>query len=143
MLDADVNERARFKGNVFGAIVALLVQYGLGVGANLYATLPADDRHKSLFPAFGAAISNGPAVVAAHAVFGTLLLFAAASAFARGLRFGRPLFAALAAAGLAAVVVAWISGATFVGHMNDGASLTMALTAGVAIFCYALILVVA
>jgi hypothetical protein len=137
------NDRMRLRRNVFGATVVLLIQYALGISANLYATLPASDRHKSPFSAFATAVSNGPAVVAAHALVGTLLLVAAVSAFVRGLRSGRPPIAVLTGVALAAVLIAWLSGASFVGHMNNGASFTMALAAGVAILSYVIILLIA
>jgi hypothetical protein len=128
---------------VLGALAALLVQYGLGIGANLYSTLPASDQHKSLFAGFGAAVSKGPGLVTAHAIFGTLLLVAAIGAFVRGLRSGRSLLAVLAGVALAAVLAAWLAGAAFIGHMSNGSSLSMALSAAVAIYCYALILYLA
>jgi hypothetical protein len=41
---------------------------------------------------------------------------------------------------LLGIVVAWLSGARFVGTMASGASLTMAVASGVSILCYALVL---
>jgi hypothetical protein len=48
------------RASTLAALVVLLLQYGLGIGANLYATLPASDHGKSIFPAFAAAITKGP-----------------------------------------------------------------------------------
>lgn len=138
-----MGDRRRFRGSVLGALVGLLIQYGIGIGANLYVSLPASDRHKSLFAGFGAAISKGPGTVTAHAILGTLLLFAAVGAFTRGLRMGRPLMAVLTGIALAAILVAWLSGSMFIGHQTNGSSLSMALSAAVAIYCYALILYLA
>jgi hypothetical protein len=45
-----------------------------------------------------------------------------------------------AALALAAIVVAWLSGARFVGTATNGASLAMAIATGVATLAYTLIL---
>jgi len=68
---------ALLRASTLGALVVLLLQYGLGIDANLYATLPASDHGKSIFPGFAAAITKGPNIVIAHAVLGTLLLIGA------------------------------------------------------------------
>ncbi len=128
------------QANTLAALVMLLIQYGLGIGANLYLTLPQADHGKSLFPAFGAAVVHGPVVVTLHALLGTLLLGAALGVVIRGLRASRPLLGAFAGIALAAIVVAWLSGASFVGKTTNGASLAMALATGIAILAYVLVL---
>jgi hypothetical protein len=65
---------ALLRASTLGALVVLLLQYGLGIDANLYATLPGSDHGKSIFPGFAAAITKGPSIVIAHVVLGTLLL---------------------------------------------------------------------
>src|SRR5258708_12763741 len=59
--------------------VMLLVQYGLGMGVNLYAKVPAADHATGLAPALGRALTSQPAVLAAHAVLGLQILLAAFS----------------------------------------------------------------
>jgi hypothetical protein len=49
---------ALLRASTLGALVVLLLQYGLGIDANLYATLPASDHGKSIFPGFAAAITR-------------------------------------------------------------------------------------
>src|SRR5579864_5278678 len=44
---------AGLRANTLAALVMLLFQYGLGVGANLYATLPTADHGKDLLSALG------------------------------------------------------------------------------------------
>jgi len=52
------------------AVLALTVaEYLIGMGVNLYVTVPRADHGSSL----GAEISNGPAVLSLHAVAGLLL----------------------------------------------------------------------
>jgi hypothetical protein len=128
------------RASTLGALVVLLLQYGLGIDANLYATLPASDHGKSIFPGFAAAITMGPNIVIAHAVLGTLLLIGAVIVVVRALRTRlRPLIA-LAAIALAAIIAAWFSGARLVGTSTNGASLAMAIATAVAILAYILIL---
>ena len=114
------------RGNCMGAAVLLIVQFGLGIGVNLYVTLPA---HKSFFSTV-----FGSATLAVHAVVALALLGAAISALVRALRARRAV--AFTAVGLAAILAAAIFGASFVGSQNNGASLGMALATAAAMFCY-------
>jgi hypothetical protein len=117
---------AALRGNCMGAAVLLIVQFGLGMGLNLYVTLPAG---KSFF-----ATVFSSAALAAHAIVALALLGAAISALVRAIRARRAV--AFTSAGLAAIVVAVGAGASFAGHQSNGASLTMALATAVAMFCY-------
>jgi hypothetical protein len=117
---------AALRGTCMGAAVLLIVQFGLGVGVNLYVTLPA---HKSFF-----ATVFGSAAVAAHAIVALALLGAAIAALVRALRARRVVV--FTSAGLAAIVAAAAAGVSFAASQSDGASLAMALAAAVAMFCY-------
>jgi len=109
-----------------GAAVLLIVQFGLGIGVNLYVTLPA---HKAFLSTV-----FGSAVLAVHAIVALALLGAAIAALVRAIRARRVVvFMAL---GLAAIVAAAIAGASFVGNQATGASLAMALATAVAMFGY-------
>ena len=114
------------RGNCMGAAVLLIVQFGLGIGVNLYVTLPA---HKAFLSTV-----FGSAVLAGHAIVALALLGAAIAALVRAIRARRVVvFMAL---GLAAIVAAAIAGASFVGNQATGASLAMALATAVAMFGY-------
>ena len=126
--------------NAFAAIVLLLLEFGLGVGVNLYATLPASDHGRNLFPAFGSAVTGGPVVLAIHAVLGTILLITGISAVVRASLVRQSALIVITAVSLLGIVVAWLSGAQFVGTKATGASVTMAVATGVSILCYALVL---
>ena len=117
---------AALRGNCMGAAVLLIVQFGLGIGLNLYVTLP---KHKSFFSTV-----FGSATLAAHFIVAILLLGAAIGALVRAVRSRRAIV--FTSAGFAAVVAAWIAGATFAGNQSTGASLAMALATAVGVFCY-------
>jgi hypothetical protein len=128
------------RANALAGLVMLLIECSLGISVNLYSTLPASDRGKTLFAGFGAAVGSGPALVALHAILGTLLLITGIAALIRASRLrARPLIA-MSAGALIATLVAWLSGSEFIAHTRNSASLAMALAAAVAILCYALLI---
>lgn len=128
------------RANCFAALVMLLIEFGLGITVNLYANIPGADHGKGLFSAFGAAVAHGPISLTLHALLGTLLLISSVTAFFRALPVGRTVFIASTGVAFIAILVAWMSGAKFVGSMTNSASLTMALAAGVAVLSYAIVL---
>lgn len=128
------------RANALAAVVMLLMQYCLGISVNLYATLPASDHDKFLFAGFTSAIGDGPLLLSLHALLGTLLLITATAALLRSSRLAATAPIALTAIALLAIVIAWLAGSEFVGHMENGSSLTMALATAVAILCYALVI---
>ena len=117
---------ATLRGNAMGATVLLLAQVGLGMGINLYVSLPA---HKSFLSTV-----FGSAVLAVHAIVALALLGAAISALVRAIRNRRAV--AFTAVGLAAILAAAAAGASFAGSQSNGASLSMALATVVALLCY-------
>jgi len=113
-------------GNCMGAAVLLIIQFGIGMGVNLYVTLP---KHESFLRAV-----FDSATLAAHAVVALVLLGAGIGALVRAIRTRRAIV--LASAGLAAILAAGIAGASFVSNQSTDASLAMALTTAVAMSCY-------
>jgi hypothetical protein len=130
------------RANCFAGVVMLIVEFGLGIGVNLYSSLPRADHGRSAFPAFGRAVTGGPVVLTLHALLGTLLLVAGVSVVVRAALIRRAPLTAVAGVALLAILAAWVSGTRFVGHTGNGASLGMALATGVALLCYATILFV-
>src|SRR5215467_468528 len=114
------------RGNCMGAAVLLIIELGIGVGINLYVTLP---NHKSFLPAV-----FGSAILAAHAIVALALLGAAIGALVRAIRARTAIV--FTSAGLAAILIAAIAGSSFVSSQSNGASLTMALATAAAMFCY-------
>jgi hypothetical protein len=128
--------------NAFAAIVTLLVESGLGIGVNLYATLPPTLSGRSLSSAFRESVTGGPAVLTLHALLGTLLLLSGISALVRAIVLRRNWTIAVTTVALLSIMVAWISGSKFVACGSAASSLSMALATAVAIACYAFILFV-
>ena len=122
----------RLRGASMGAAVMLVIQFGLGVGVNLYVTLPAAGRGGR---SVGQTFSNG-ALLALHTVFGLLLVVTAVSLLVRAIATRHRPVIVTSAIGLLAIIAAAGSGASFVNKGTNGASLGMALATGVAMLCY-------
>ena len=133
---------AGLRANSLAATVMLLVEYVLGIWVNLYGHLPAIDRGANLAAGFARAFFGGPVGLALHAALGVLLLASATAALVRAARLRRGLYVGVALVGLLAVLTAGVSGAHFVGSADAGSSFAMAIAAGIAIGCYALLLFV-
>jgi hypothetical protein len=117
---------ATLRGSCMGAAVLLIIQFGIGMGVNLYVSLPS---HKSFLSTV-----FGNATLAVHAIIALLLVAAAISALVRAVRLRKAVV--LTSVGLAAIIVAAFAGASFAGNQSNGASLGMALATAVAMFCY-------
>jgi hypothetical protein len=130
------------RANSFAAVVMLVIEFGLGVAVNLYTTLPASDKGKSLLPAFGRAVTGGPIVLSIHAILGTLLLVTGISVVVRASLLRRKGIIAVASVGLLSIVMAWQAGARFVGHNDNASSMAMAIATAITILCYVTILLV-
>lgn len=126
--------------NALSAAVMLLLEYGLGIWVNLYAQIPAGDRGKGVFAAFGAAVSHGPVALAVHAVLGTLLLVTALAFIVRAVLARKAAAAVIGVLTFLAVIAAWLSGTRFVGDAASGASFGMAMATGAALLGYVIIL---
>jgi hypothetical protein len=119
-----------------GALVMLIVQFGLGVGVNLYVSLPAaGSSGRKLSQAF----SNGP-LLALHVVLGLLLIVSAVTLLVRGIVARHTPVITLSAAGLLAIIFAATQGFSFVHNSTNEASMAMASATGIAMFCYVLTL---
>ena len=116
--------------NSLAISVMLLVQYGLGMGVNFYARVPAADQGAGIIAALGGALISQPVVLAVHATLGLLMLVAGVSVLVRAIVARHRSAIASSAAGLAAIAAAAFSGATFVSNGQDGASMAMAILTG-------------
>jgi hypothetical protein len=113
-------------------LILLIVQFGLGIGVNLYVTLPdaGDPGHASWF-------GNG-ALLALHATLGMLLILAAIFVLVRAIMARTATLIITSAAGLVAILLAAFFGSGFTDKLTDGYSLGMAIAFAVALACYAI-----
>ena len=118
-------------------LIALIVQFALGIGVNLYVTLPAAGHpgHSSWF-------GNG-ALLALHAALGMFLVLAALFVLVRAIMARNVTLIVTSAAGLVAIGLAFFFGASFTEKLTNGYSLGMAIAFAVALACYAIGLYVA
>jgi hypothetical protein len=114
------------------ALVLLLIQYGIGIGVNLYVTVPAADQGHTI----SSAISNGPAALTVHVVLGLLLILAAAYLVVQAIMARHPGVIVTSVIGLLALVGAAEQGAAFVDKGHASASMTMAILTGAGLLCY-------
>jgi hypothetical protein len=114
-------------------IVLLLAEYGMGMYVNLYVAVPRADHGGSV----GSAISNGPAVLSAHAVIGLLLGLSALAVLVLSVMARKVGVMIASAAGLFALVVASAAGTSFTSTGQPAESMAMSVMFGVAMLCYA------
>lgn len=135
--EAGVARIDRLRGMAFGAILMLLIEYGLGMWVNQFGNLPGADHGKGLFAAFGRAVADGPAGLGIHAVWGLVIFVMSVQVLVRSIMLRRKVAIVTSVVGAAAIIGAGVNGALFVGSGANGNSFGMAISAGVAILAYA------
>jgi hypothetical protein len=120
-------------------LAAIAVQFTLGMILNLYVPVPASDAHAGWLRE----IETAPAALTAHAVLGLLLLGGAALVVIQAIVVRGWSLIAVAVVGLVALLGAFGAGEAFVMDGSNGASLTMAVLASVALFCFAAVQAIA
>ena len=127
---SSADRRARYLGAlriVSTAVAAIvLVEYGLGIGVNLYTQVPGADENHGFGTALGKALTSQPAALAVHVGLGLALLLGGLAVLARAVLARH--FIAIAASTVAflALIGAAGFGASFVDKGRAGASMTMA-----------------
>jgi hypothetical protein len=137
----DPRQRSALGNVVF--IGTLLIQFGLGMGINLFITIPqhhpganASNFVVGWFVSVVWGIAHGGLLVTLHAVLGLLLVLSAISTIVGPLRFGLRGVAFANAAGAVCMLVAAINGAAFLTYQQNVNSFLMALGFGGALLCY-------
>ena len=113
-------------------LIVLIVQFALGMGVNLYVTLPAAGH-----PGHASWFGNG-ALLALHAALGIFLILAAIFVLVRAIMARNVTIIVTSAAGLVAILLAAFFGSGFTDKLTDGYSIGMALAFAVALACYAI-----
>jgi hypothetical protein len=127
------------RGACLVTLAAIAVQFGLGVILNLYVQVPSSDAHAGWLQE----IETAPAALTAHAVLGLLLLGSAAIVAIQAIAVRHAALITVATVGIVALIGAFAAGEEFVKDGSNGASLTMALLASVALLCYATVQAIA
>ena len=125
--------RAGLRQANLAVLIILIVQFALGIGVNLYVTLPAVGTPGRSSDQF---FSNGP-LLAIHAVLGLVLVIGAIAVLVRAIMARIATLIVTSVAGLAAIIVAAFFGSGFTDKLTDGYSFGMALATAVALACYA------
>lgn len=113
-------------------LIVLIVQFALGMGVNLYVTLPAAGH-----PGHASWFGNGT-LLALHAALGMFLILAAIFVLVRSIMARNAAIIVTSAAGLVAILLAAFFGSGFTDKLTDGYSIGMALAFAVALACYAI-----
>jgi ACR3 family arsenite efflux pump ArsB len=113
-------------------LIVLIVQFALGIGVNLYVSLPAAGH-----PGHASWFGNGP-LLALHAALGMFLILAAIFVLVRAIMARKVTLIVTSAAGLVAILLAAFFGSGFTDKLTDGYSLGMAIAFAAALACYAI-----
>jgi hypothetical protein len=113
-------------------LIVLIVQFALGMGVNLYVTLPAAGH-----PGHASWFGNGT-LLALHAALGMFLILAAIFVLVRAIMARNANIIVTSAAGLVAILLSAFFGSGFTDKLTDGYSIGMALAFAVALACYAI-----
>ncbi|MGH9072163.1 MAG: hypothetical protein ACRDX8_13610 [Acidimicrobiales bacterium] len=124
-------------------LVLLLVQFGFGIGTNLYVKIPsqhpgaqASNYFTGLMKGIGWVIPNGAIVLAAHAALGLALILVGLAVLVRSFSAHRGGILAASLIGWLAIIGAGFNGASFLNYNNDISSLIMSLLFALAVLCY-------
>ena len=126
------SRQVRLRQVSLAILIVLIVQFALGIGVNLYVTLPAAGH-----PGHASWFGNG-ALLALHAALGIFLILAAIAVLVRAIMARNATLIATSAAGLVAILLAAFFGASFTAKLTDGYSLGMAIAFAAALACYAI-----
>jgi hypothetical protein len=140
---------ARFRSFALGVLVLVLVQAGVGMAVNLFATIPghhpgagAANYFTGSASSIGWAITHGAAALAIHATLGLALGLFVIEVAVRSFRVANRSVRAWSVLGALLVIGAGFNGASFLDYNHDVSSLIMALLAFAAAACYAVVLFV-
>ena len=137
------------RGWAFGLLVALLVQFGLGMYVNLFATISlnhpghgANDFFAGSYHsvAWAETSPHAPLILAFHAGLGLLLVLGSLWLAVLAIRGRRAGFVWAAVLGALFILGAGFNGASFLNYNKDANSYVMALLFAAAVLCYIVLL---
>lgn len=122
----------RMRQASLAVLVLLVVEYGIGMYVNLYATVPRDDHGHGL----ESAIANGPWSLSIHAVIGLLLGLGAVGMLVRAIMIRHRGAIVSSAVGMIALASASATGASFTSGGHPADSMGMSVLTGLGLLCY-------
>jgi len=137
------------QGWAFGLLIALLVQFGLGMYVNLFAHIPLTHpghAAKNFFAgsyhsvAWAETSQQAPLILAFHAGLGLLLVLGSLWLAVLAIRGRRAGFVWAAVLGALFILGAGFNGASFLNYNEDANSYVMALLFAAAVLCYVALL---
>jgi hypothetical protein len=137
----------RLRGQVFGAIVMILLQSGIGMFVNLFVGIPRhhsganpSDYFSGSTKSVGWAIAHGAVALAIHVVLGLLLALMVISVVARAISIGRGSVITWSVLGALATIGAGFTGAGFLDFNQDVSSFFMAVLALASVLCFVIVI---
>ena len=136
------------RGWAFGLLIALLVQFGLGMYVNLFASIPLNHPGHGANNFFAGSYHSvawaetsphSPVILAVHAGLGLLLVLGSLWLAVLAIRGRRAGFVWAAVLGALFILGAGFNGASFLNYNKDANSYVMALLFA-AVLCYIIIL---
>lgn len=127
------------------ALLMLIVQFLLGMAVNLFVKIP--DQHPGSNPpeyfsgvaqSVAWAILHGNILLAAHAIFGLVLVFAALGTLVQGIRTRRRGIELSSVFGFIGVLGAGFNGGSFLNYRQDFSSMLMATGFAIAVIAYSI-----
>jgi heme A synthase len=137
------------RGWAFGLLIALLVQFGLGMYVNLFAHIPLNHPGhgaKDFFAgsyhsvAWAETSPHAPLILAFHGGLGLLLVVGSLWLVVLASRGRRTGFVWAAVLGALFIIGAGFNGASFLNYNEDANSYVMALLFAAAVLCYIVLL---
>jgi hypothetical protein len=126
------SRQARLRQASLAIVIVLIIQFSLGIGVNLYVTLPAAGH-----PGHASWFGNGP-LLALHASLGMFLVLAAIFVLVRAIMARNATLIVTSAGGLVAIFLAFFFGSSFTSKLTNGYSLGMAISFAAALACYSI-----
>jgi hypothetical protein len=138
---------ARLRGQVFGAIVMILLQSGFGMFVNLFVIIPKHHAGANPSNYFSGstrsvawAIAHGAIALTIHVVLGLLLALMVITIVARALSIGRGSVITWSILGALGSIGAGFTGAGFLDFNQDVSSFFMAILAFASMLCFVIVI---
>lgn len=141
---------ARLRRILVSNIFALLIQFLLGMAANLFVSLPAHHAGANDSDFFGGAfqsliwvIGHGPLVIILHAILGVIVILGSFAILRNGIQLKRRAYIIWSVVAVVGILGAGINGASFLTYNHDVNSYLMAVGFAVGVTAYSALLFLA